>query len=495
MEFSKRQEDIFKIWKEQDVNLVINAVAGSGKTTTLLELIKRSKHKVLYLAFNRTVKLETQEKIDKMGLKQGKALTLHSLGLRAINKAFNHKVVVNKGKNFELIKKFQNKRAISKRLKWMNWDDKLRLSYNMMDMNDVSRLFMTDDFNEILECCDTIGKTILLDKYTEEYWEILKELRRLSYKGDKVEIDFTDMLYLPAVEKLPIPIDPIYLMIDEAQDLSVCQHALIDQLLSQGTVEKWIAVGDRNQAIYGFSGASNNSLKLFTDRPNTVEAPLDICYRCDTEIVDVANEVYDVMQAHSTKEGIVDEVTNISDIKEGSMVICRNTNPIIALYFALLSERKACTIKGEDILSSINKFLKPYAGLMIQSARDKMASKMMELSTDTTERGQMNYYFFKQNYENFERLVIGLNILPKTLIKFMLEDIKKIFEKKDDKDVITLCTIHKSKGLEADVVYILQENLIPSKFARSPEQLQQEENLRYVARTRAKHELYFLNPV
>ena len=56
-----------------------------------------------------------------------------------------------------------------------------------------------------------------------------------------------------------------------------------------------------------------------------------------------------------------------------------------------------------------------------------------------------------------------------------------------------LCTIHKSKGLEADVVYILNEYLIPSKFAKSPEQIKQEQNLKYVARTRAKEELYFLN--
>ena len=55
-----------------------------------------------------------------------------------------------------------------------------------------------------------------------------------------------------------------------------------------------------------------------------------------------------------------------------------------------------------------------------------------------------------------------------------------------------LCTIHKSKGLESDVVYILNENLIPSRFATSKEQLIQEKNLKYVARTRAKKELYFL---
>ena len=55
-----------------------------------------------------------------------------------------------------------------------------------------------------------------------------------------------------------------------------------------------------------------------------------------------------------------------------------------------------------------------------------------------------------------------------------------------------LCTIHKSKGLESDVVYILNEDLIPSRFASSTQQLTQERNLKYVARTRSKRELYYL---
>ena len=56
-----------------------------------------------------------------------------------------------------------------------------------------------------------------------------------------------------------------------------------------------------------------------------------------------------------------------------------------------------------------------------------------------------------------------------------------------------MCTIHKSKGLEHDTVYILNEFLIPSKYAMLEEQLIQENNLKYVARTRAKENLIFLN--
>ena len=73
----------------------------------------------------------------------------------------------------------------------------------------------------------------------------------------------------------------------------------------------------------------------------------------------------------------------------------------------------------------------------------------------------------------------------------LINKLKSLFI--DKENAIMLCTIHKSKGLESEVVYVLNENLIPSRFAKSPEQLKQENNLKYVARTRAKNEMYFLN--
>jgi superfamily I DNA/RNA helicase len=57
---------------------------------------------------------------------------------------------------------------------------------------------------------------------------------------------------------------------------------------------------------------------------------------------------------------------------------------------------------------------------------------------------------------------------------------------------LTLCTVHKAKGLEWNRVYILDEFLMPSKYARQAWQQQQETNLQYVAVTRAKQELKFI---
>ena len=143
---SQRQLAIFRTWSNEDCNILINAVAGSGKTTTLLHLLERCEYKTLFLAFNKSVQEEIQSKIDALGYKQGKAMTMHSLGLSAIRGAYR-KFSINNGKNFDILKKVQTEFATTFRR--MNWKDKVRLGYTLMDMNDVSRLFLTDNIGDI----------------------------------------------------------------------------------------------------------------------------------------------------------------------------------------------------------------------------------------------------------------------------------------------------------------------------------------------------------
>ena len=276
----------------------------------------------------------------------------------------------------------------------------------------------------------------------------------------------------------------------EAQDLNLCQHKLIDKLIDQGTIKKWIAVGDRNQSIYGFSGAYSSSFDLFKDRGNVIELPLDICYRCSTSIIDKANEVYDVMEYSTTNQGVVGYTSNVADIKSNSMVICRNSGPLIDVYFQLLALNKPCYIKGEDVLTSIIRFLKPYNNYTTMSAKVEMTYKMEELAEDTSDEGKFQFYIFKENFNNFKKISEHMSEEYET-VDSLINKLKSLFI--DKENAIMLCTIHKSKGLESEVVYVLNENLIPSRFAKSPEQLKQENNLKYVARTRAKNEMYFLN--
>jgi superfamily I DNA/RNA helicase len=64
----------------------------------------------------------------------------------------------------------------------------------------------------------------------------------------------------------------------------------------------------------------------------------------------------------------------------------------------------------------------------------------------------------------------------------------------EDREAITLMTIHKAKGLEAERVFILRPDQLPHKLAKSEEALQAEENLKFVAITRAMLHLRWVDP-
>lgn len=485
---SGRQQDILNEWDNTENNILIGAVAGSGKTSTLLLLLERCEYKTLFVAFNKAIQEDIQKKIDERGLKQGKAMTMHSLGLSAI-KAMGKRFIINNSKNWAMIKKLQLQ--YKKLFKSMEMGELLKVSYSLIDINDISRMYLTNDLDEIRKYMLSMDKVVSDSEHLPMLWESFVEIRDESYESPIIEIDFSDMIYLPVKKNLTIPVHPYYLMLDECQDLNLAQHKLIDNLISQGAIRRWIAVGDRNQAIYGFAGANASSFDLFLNKADNVkEMPLDICYRCAADIVSSANEVYPVMRPAKHNSGIVENRTieDLEDIKPNSMVICRNTTPLFAIYFKLLGLNKPCYINGNEIMAYLLKFLKPYSKDTVHSATIEMEYKLAEF--EESEESTAQEYFFRENYNNFRS--VAENICnPTDSIDQLIERLKHLFENRTN--AIMLCTIHKSKGLESDVVYILNENLIPSKFAKSPEQLRQEMNLKYVARTRAREELYFLN--
>ena len=495
---SNRQITIYNHWEITDDNILVEAVAGSGKTTTLIEILRLCQYRTLFVAFNKSIQTEIQGIIDSNNLQHGKAMTMHSLGLSAIRATTKYRI--NKNKNYDIAKKIQDEYAdIFRRF---TWEDKVKISYTLMDLIDTTKLFLTDNLDEVMSHMVDMDKSYFdqivqgIDgtevSFVSFVWERLLQIRDSYYSESVIEIDFNDMIYLPVVKGLYIPIKPYYLMIDEAQDLNLAQHKLIDMLISQGDVHKFIAVGDRNQSIYGFSGAYASSFDLFKERPNTVEFPLDICYRCPTSIIDEANKVYNVMQGNKTYPGIVELCSSIEEIKDESMVVCRNSAPLFDVYFVLLGLGKKVVIKGEDILGGITLFLKPFQYKTVSQARIKMERTINDLSTKLDdEKTRFKHYKLKQNLDLFNTLVRNM-CLESTKVGDLLDAITKIFSN-DDENAIVLCTIHKSKGLQADVVYILNEHLIPSRFAKSEKQMRQEINLKYVARTRAKEELYYLN--
>src|SRR5882724_13525047 len=79
---------------DNNCNLVINAVAGSGKTTTLIAYAKSRlpASRILYLAFNKTVKTEALQKFATAGINNIKIETAHSLAFDFVIKQSSYKI-------------------------------------------------------------------------------------------------------------------------------------------------------------------------------------------------------------------------------------------------------------------------------------------------------------------------------------------------------------------------------------------------------------------
>ncbi|MDC6350715.1 UvrD-helicase domain-containing protein [Zeaxanthinibacter sp. PT1] len=494
MKPSHRQQAIFDCWEKEDCNILISAVAGSGKTTTLMQLIDRSQTKTLFLAFNKSIQEEITSKLERKRIKYARAMTLHSLGLKAIRKSF--KFELDTGKNFKLA--IATEKDNPNIYKQYNWDEKKGILPALMAMNDISRMFLTDDFEEVKKhMLDTSNDLPDLSDM-ELIWKKFLEKRDATYNKSNMKIDFVDMIYVPIIKGLRIPTSPVHLMIDEAQDLNLAQHTMVDMILKQGDVQKWIAVGDGNQSIYGFAGAYESSFRMFADKDNVKELPLDICYRCPGSILEEANKVYNVMRGFKTTQGIVRhlDINHLDVIKDNSLIICRNTGPLIKIFFYLLTRGKKVYLKGDDILGEIKKFLSGEKREDMAFVYKKLSAKYENLSEKAEESDDFLLKWkankFGENLDNFGMMYRHFYGDLNT-VDDLLHHLDRLFVKSDDIKGITLCTIHKSKGLENPVVYILNEFLIPSTFARSESQVVQEINLKYVARTRASEELYYLN--
>jgi len=289
MKWSEQQREIFDAYRTTDSNLCIAAGPGSGKTTVLKQLCKLTplSQKSIFLAFNRSI-------VDELRLKlpaSTEVSTLHGLGCRTLYKEYGNVKVVET-KTFGYLKKVLEKK----------WEEDLQTVKNvnyyffeLTQIYDLYRMNVLDKVDERIENLsyrhghdwdDTIAK------HLTELVDTMKKVNRVV-RGI-FEIDYVDMIYLPIAKNLTLPrYSRVFL--DEAQDLNVCQHLLVEKLL--GREGRLISVGDENQCIYSFLGASPESFSTLSKRPNTTNLKLSVTYRCPKKVVEKINTVYDVVEA------------------------------------------------------------------------------------------------------------------------------------------------------------------------------------------------------
>lgn len=491
---SKYQQDIFDFIQHGNGNSVINALAGSGKTSTIVNAVKLipSTCNALFIAFNKEIVKELEKKLA--GVKNVQVKTLHSLGLLMIRR--------NLGTNIE-IDEYKYRTFIKKNIKQLSSADfdkmttKLIQQYtdNVIQLCDLGRYNLAQCEKDLLQVSARHDIPIIDDE-CNAVLNVMKWGRE-----NTTSIDFTDMVWLPYELTLnPIGLQYDYIFIDECQDLNAAQRELFLRCFRRGT--RFIAVGDKKQAIYSFAGADAESFAKLQNLPNTTTLPLPISYRCPKKVVNLANQFVDTMECREgAPDGEIVHNVSIKDIHDGDMVLCRTKMPLIKLYMRYLRMGVKSYVRGQDIglnlLRMVDKteqivlnvslqkdgvFARLYDDLFEERNR-LMIKRGMDLEDATLSNQIMNKY---DSIKALEILAEGL-----TSARDLHDRIENVFA--ESADGVCLSTIHKAKGLEANNVYILCKTLMPSRLAAQDWEKEQEQNLMYVAYTRAKYKLGFVS--
>ena len=489
--WSEYQQAVFQFLEQQMQNLTIEAVAGSGKSTTLLESARRVKGKIGIMAFNNSIAKELKGKIEKADMKGVDAKTFHAAGFYAVRKAARaKKVELDDKKVNKIVDEICVKRPdIAEFGAFIEAAVKMakNLAFGapggpaMGDMTAWNHMIYHYGIDEKLPD-EVEGR--LEDKAIPAAIHVLKKSN-----ADTLTIDFSDMIYLPLVHNMQLwQYD--CLMVDEAQDLNLSRLLLAKKMIRRGG--RYIFVGDPRQNIYGFTGAMHDALDIIKREFRCHTLPLSVTYRSAKKIVAYAHRVVSHIQAApNAPEGEVlfiggDEFT-ATELLPTDAILCRVNAPLVTMAFSLIRRGIACKIEGREIGSGLVALVSKWKVKKLDTLKDRLATyrdREVEKAMAKDQEERADAITDKVNtllvlVERAESLKLDVNGLKAMIEDMFADDVSK-------SGLLTLCSYHRSKGREWRRVFRIDHaRHCPSRFARQPHQRIAEDNLDYVATTRA----------
>lgn len=463
------QQAIIAAARDTDDNLLISALAGAAKTSTLVLIAKALPSTMtLCLAFNKRIAEEMKERLPG----NCESMTLNSLGHRVWGKATGKRLRVDTKKNYTILSQLVNQ-LTSKHDKtdaFESFADTLK-----MIEQGKSAGYVPDNGNKN-------AKRLLGD---EEFFSGLDEIpdelqERLVIEATNISIaqgfdgliDFSDQILLPTIFPVSFPSYPL-ILVDEAQDLSALNHATLRKLVRK----RLIAVGDECQAIYAFRGAHEESMGLLQQQFDMRKLILSVSFRCPTTVVQEARwRAPHMKYPEWAKAGAVDrpDQWGIADIPDDSTIICRNNAPIFTMAIKLLKNGRYAEIIGNDVGRALVKIMKKFGP----------PNMLKEQVLEQIQLWRVEKLKKSRNAARVEDQVECLTIFVEQG-KNLGEAIAYAEFIMSAKGPIMMMTGHKSKGLEFNTVFILDKFLIRMDEG-------QDQNLLYVMQTRAKERLVYV---
>lgn len=450
-------------------NLIISALAGAAKTSTLVLLAEAlAPQRILCLAFNKKIALEMAERLPS----NCDSKTLNSLGYRAWADYIRPKrIKLDDSKIFRLTKAAIDARPEADRGQYY---DRLGILLDSAKQAKIEGYIpsgvptgksLLDSF-EFFE-----GLEENLEPHEQDFVdEVLRESIAEALSGT---VDFGDQLYMPTLWPVSFANFPV-IMIDEAQDLSVLNHVMLKKIVWRNRL---IAVGDPNQAIYAFRGADEQSMHKMQQVFSMTPLVLSTSFRCPIAVVEEARFRTPHMQYPAwAKPGQVAVAISWSaeTLPQSAAIICRNNAPLFRTALRLIRDGRGVELLGNDIGAGLLKIMKSL-GKPATSRDDALNA----LTAWVAARKKKN-----KNTKKIDDQAecIELFLDQGANLDEAMRYAEALFAQAGP---IKLMTGHKSKGLEFDDVFFLDRNLLDDEG--------QDLNLRYVIITRAKSTLTYVS--
>lgn len=517
---TSEQQAIFDFIKNPKAgNLVVEAGAGAGKSSSLLEALKViPQRSILLTAFNRAIADSLQAKLPKMPKTHAVHVkTFHALG-RGMVKNRRPDLERLEGAGEELVTRVCAGRSISFNQK--RWIAKLigLLKETTIDRDPLPETAMELGFEH-----DIFG-----NKATDDAIMEAVEMSLLGYRAsmdiDKLPgIEFADMVWLPGVLKLEPASRYQAVFIDELQDISRPQFELLRRVMLPTT--RVVGIGDLWQSIYRWRGAlGEQAWAIMRDEFKASTLKLSTTFRCCAEVVKQANQLVPELKALPDNTGGTVSTIKLSELPNAfvgglrddgihTFVLSRRNDTLLdCALFLHRNKVKFHLGAGKEMLGPLfylldfvldtNTYAKFETSLKAWIAKEQ-AKAIKHDQPSIADRAL-------QHYTMLNRCALEAGQHPHK-IKGILHALLV-----PNRSGVLLSTVHKVKGLEAERVFLLKRSFerhrrttigLPdgrkielADWTNEQQQLsplsaveQEELNVEYVAITRAKWHLVWVD--
>jgi superfamily I DNA/RNA helicase len=465
-------------------DIKINAVAGSGKTTTIIQYAaSRAKGaKILYLAFNKSVKLEAKKRFTEMGLHNVQVETAHSLAYKRIVMHSAYKVCQKEYTTYEIANQLGLQDTGEKHGEYILANHIGKFIAYFCN----SSAAKVQDLNYLDIVTDEKAKTFVHNFYQH----IEKGTRLLLSKMHNGTIDITHDFYLKLFQ-LSNPVLPYdYILFDEGQDAS---PAMLDIFIKQKATK--VIVGDTHQQIYSWRHAVNSLGKVgFKDYY------LSTSFRFGQDIANLSMEVLSWKQHLQEVQPVIINGMG-KPFKAGTKATIARTNlGLLLRAISFITEHK--DIKHLYFEGNIHSYTYADEGASLydvlhlynnkrDAIKDKLIgsmSKMEDLEEYIEKTEDVQLGMMVEIVKEYENEIFSL-------IKSLKS--KHVGDEEKEKAEMIFSTVHRSKGMEYDAVQLVEDFVTERKLEKLKEEKKEDEelnsakwneeiNLLYVAITRTK---------